>query len=96
MNDLQVTGQKKEQKLYRKHSGYTGNLKETVFKDMMQKKPTEVGLNYLTPLLCGSMISLAPYANSCTRTLPLLAFLLVETHMCARSRAASLESRRCD
>lgn len=45
INALQVTGQKKEQKLYRRHSGYTGNLKTTVLKDMMQKKPTEVGLD---------------------------------------------------
>ena len=27
------------------HRRYTGNLKETVFKDMMQKKPTEVFLS---------------------------------------------------
>eukprot|EP01043_Picozoa_sp_COSAG02_P116342 COSAG02_NODE_52757_length_306_cov_0.492754_1_plen_92_part_10 len=56
---LQVTGQKNEQKLYRKHSGYVGNLKETVFKDLMQKKPTEVRLASLALSLSRSLFLVA-------------------------------------
>eukprot|EP01052_Picozoa_sp_SAG31_P030344 SAG31_NODE_3105_length_4668_cov_1.437733_3_plen_85_part_00 len=37
----QVTGKKFEQKLYRRHSGYTGNLKEKLLKDLHAEKPTE-------------------------------------------------------
>ena len=34
-----LTGKKLDQKIYRKHSGYVGGLKETPYKVMMQKKP---------------------------------------------------------
>jgi hypothetical protein len=40
------------------HRRYTGNLKETVFKDMMQKKPTEVFLSLA--LLPSSLPSSSP------------------------------------
>jgi len=33
------TGRKLDQKTYRKHSGYPGGLKETSYRDLMQKKP---------------------------------------------------------
>ena len=33
------TGKKLEQKLYRSHSGYPGGLKETPYKELMEKKP---------------------------------------------------------
>ena len=39
--EIAVTGKKFEQKLYRRHSGYTGNLKETALKDLHTAKPTE-------------------------------------------------------
>ncbi len=39
---IKVTGKKLEQKLYRKHSGYIGGLKETTLKVMLEKKPEEV------------------------------------------------------
>ena len=34
-----LTGKKLEQKYYRTHSGWVGGLKETSYKDMMEKKP---------------------------------------------------------
>lgn len=37
-----VTGKKMEQKLYRHHTGYIGNLKEVPLKEMLAKKPEEV------------------------------------------------------
>jgi large subunit ribosomal protein L13 len=39
---VKVTGNKMENKLYFRHSGYTGNLKITPLKDMMANKPTDV------------------------------------------------------
>lgn len=37
---VQVSGNKYFDKLYRRHSGYPGGLKETPFKDMIKKRPT--------------------------------------------------------
>jgi large subunit ribosomal protein L13 len=37
-----VTGKKAEQKVYRRHSGYPGGLKETSFEQMMERRPTEI------------------------------------------------------
>ena len=34
-----LTGKKLDQKYYRTHSGWVGGLKETKYKDMMEKKP---------------------------------------------------------
>jgi len=39
---IQVTGKKMDQKLYRRHSGHPGGLKETNLKTMMEKKPEDV------------------------------------------------------
>ena len=39
---IRVTGNKMEKKVYRRHSGYFGGLKETPMKIMMAKKPTDV------------------------------------------------------
>lgn len=38
---LQVTGQKSTDKMYYRHSGYVGNLKETTLRDLQSKKPGE-------------------------------------------------------
>ena len=35
-----VTGNKRAQKLYTKHTGFLGGLRRTVFNDMMEKDPT--------------------------------------------------------
>jgi large subunit ribosomal protein L13 len=37
-----VTGRKAEQKVYRRHSGYPGGLKETSYERMMERRPTEI------------------------------------------------------
>ncbi len=37
-----VTGKKAEQKVYRRHSGYPGGMKETSYGRMMERKPTEI------------------------------------------------------
>lgn len=36
---VKVTGRKLDQKMYYRHSGYIGGLKETVLKDLMAAKP---------------------------------------------------------
>ena len=37
-----VTGRKAEQRVYRRHSGYPGGMKETSYEQMLGRKPTEV------------------------------------------------------
>ncbi len=37
-----VTGRKLEQKMYYRHSGHLGKLKETALKDMLEKRPERV------------------------------------------------------
>ena len=37
-----VTGKKVEQKVYRRHTGYPGGLKETSYEVMLERKPTEI------------------------------------------------------
>ena len=39
---LRVTGRKLDQKKYYRHSGYVGNLKTFVLKDLMEKQPERV------------------------------------------------------
>lgn len=39
---VRVTGNKMDDKLYRKYSGYPGGLKEISLRDMMAKKPEKV------------------------------------------------------
>src|ERR671917_620975 len=39
---LVVTGNKAEQKVYRRHTGYPGGLKETSYEVMLERKPTEI------------------------------------------------------
>lgn len=39
---VSVTGRKAEQKLYRRHTGYPGGLRETSYEQMMARKPTEI------------------------------------------------------
>jgi large subunit ribosomal protein L13 len=40
--EIVLTGQKKDQKVYYRHSGYIGGLKETKAKDMLDKHPERV------------------------------------------------------
>ena len=37
-----VTGKKAEQRVYRRHSGYPGGMKETSYEQMLARKPAEV------------------------------------------------------
>ena len=37
-----VTGRKAEQKVYRRHSGYPGGMKETSYEQMLERKPEEI------------------------------------------------------
>jgi len=37
-----VTGRKAEQRVYRRHSGYPGGMKETSYEQMHARKPTEI------------------------------------------------------
>jgi large subunit ribosomal protein L13 len=37
-----VTGRKAEQRVYRRHSGYPGGMKETSYEQMLARNPTEV------------------------------------------------------
>lgn len=39
---VRFTGRKLDQKIYYRYSGFIGGLKETVAKDLLAKKPTEV------------------------------------------------------
>ncbi len=39
---IKVTGKKMDQKIYYRHSGYVGGMKETKLKDKLAKKPEEV------------------------------------------------------
>jgi len=39
---VKVTGKKLDQKIYYKHSGYVGGMKETTLREMMAKKPDQV------------------------------------------------------
>lgn len=38
---IMVTGGKEEKKMYYRHSGYIGNLKQEVFSKLLKRKPTE-------------------------------------------------------
>ncbi len=40
--EIQVTGQKREKKVYRYHTGYMGGLKSNTLEWMLEKKPEEV------------------------------------------------------
>src|ERR687894_2188683 len=37
-----VTGKKAEQRVYRRHSGYPGGMKEMSYEQMLARKPTEI------------------------------------------------------
>lgn len=39
---IELTGKKKEQKVYRKHSGYPGGFKEIAFEKLSREKPARV------------------------------------------------------
>lgn len=48
---IAVTGKKLETKMYYRHSGYPGGLKETNLEKMLQKKPDQVIMNAVRGML---------------------------------------------
>ena len=48
---IKVTGRKKEKKIYRRHTGYLGGLKEKTFKEMLKEKPNEIIKNAVWGML---------------------------------------------
>jgi len=48
---IHTTGKKLDQKLYRKHTGYVGNLKETTLRVMKAKKPEYVIMHAVKGML---------------------------------------------
>jgi large subunit ribosomal protein L13 len=48
---VKLTGKKEEQKMYYKHSGYMGGLKETSYKHMMEKYPERIIKNAVKGML---------------------------------------------
>lgn len=42
MGDPYMTGRKRQQKVYRHHTGYPGGLKEFTFKDLLEKDPNRI------------------------------------------------------
>ncbi len=46
-----ITGRKMDQKVYYKHSGYLGGMKETIMKDVMAKDPTLVIIHAVEGML---------------------------------------------
>lgn len=39
---VQVTGKKRQEKIYKRHTGYPGGLRELTFEQLMEKHPEEV------------------------------------------------------
>ncbi len=39
---VHVTGKKRKEKIYKRHTGYPGGLREMTFEQLMEKHPTEV------------------------------------------------------
>lgn len=39
--EIEVTGRKREQKVYYKHTGYPGGLKEVTFEKLIERRPTD-------------------------------------------------------
>ena len=48
---VEVTGKKLDQKLYRRHSGYMGSMKETTLREMLAKKPENVIMHAVKGML---------------------------------------------
>ena len=42
MPDVKVTGKKTEDKIYYRHSGYPGGIKQISFKDQLAKDPEKI------------------------------------------------------
>lgn len=56
-----LTGKKLEQKMYRRHSGYPGGLKETKYKVLMDKQPEKIIELAVKGMLPGNSLGRAMY-----------------------------------
>lgn len=48
---ITISGDKANQKMYRKHTGYIGNLKEVSYKELLEKKPERIIYNAVYGML---------------------------------------------
>ena len=55
--DAILTGNKLEQKYYRRHSGWVGGLKEVKYKDLMEKKPDFAMMRAVRGMLAKNTLS---------------------------------------
>lgn len=66
---ITISGDKANQKLYRKHTGYIGNLKEVSYLELLKKNPQKIIQNSVHGMLPknklrdGMMLRLKVYAN---------------------------------
>lgn len=51
MGDPWVTGRKRDELIYRHHTGYAGGLKEIPFREMLKKTPEQILIRTLLPML---------------------------------------------
>ena len=51
MADPMFTGRKRQQKVYRHHTGYPGGLKENSFKDVLEKDPERILIDAVMGML---------------------------------------------
>ena len=58
---VEVTGKKREEKIYKSHSGYPGGLKERTFEQMMEKHPTEVVRHAVKGMMPGGRLGRQMY-----------------------------------
>ncbi len=69
-DQVQVTGGKMDRKMYYKHSGFPGGLRETVMRDVVEQEPTRVveqavrGMLPVNKLRPGRLERLKVYAGS--------------------------------
>jgi hypothetical protein len=62
---VKVSGRKDEQLLFRKHTMYAGGLKETPYKDMMERKPDHVRVIYFVYFYVPTIPSKTDHSSSC-------------------------------
>ena len=61
--NVAVTGRKLEQKIYYRHSGYLGGLRETTLKEMLEKRPERVIEHAVRGMLPKNKLGRAQYRH---------------------------------
>jgi len=54
--DVKLTGLKMQNKVYRRHSGYPGGLKEVSFQEQLKKDPRKIILHAVSGMLAGNRL----------------------------------------